>query len=31
LEKGVGKVIIGKAESIMDLVNAKAGTTIQNS
>jgi acetylglutamate kinase len=31
LEKGVGKVIIGKAESILDLVNAKAGTTIQNS
>ncbi|MEI7627845.1 MAG: acetylglutamate kinase [Bacteroidota bacterium] len=31
LEKGVGKVIIGKAESILDLVNAHAGTTIQNS
>jgi acetylglutamate kinase len=31
LERGVGKVIIGKAESILDLVNAKAGTTIQNS
>ncbi|MEI8074595.1 MAG: acetylglutamate kinase [Bacteroidota bacterium] len=31
LEKGVGKVIIGKAESILDLVQAKAGTTIQNS
>ncbi|MEI6087655.1 MAG: acetylglutamate kinase [Bacteroidota bacterium] len=31
LEKGVGKVMIGKAESILDLVNAKAGTTIQNS
>ncbi len=29
LEKGVGKVIIGKAESILDLVKAKAGTTIQ--
>lgn len=29
LEKGVGKVIIGKAESILDLVHAKAGTTIQ--
>jgi acetylglutamate kinase len=31
LEKGVSKVIIGKAESILDLVLAKAGTTIQNS
>ncbi len=31
LEKGVRKVIIGKAESILDLVDAKAGTTIQNS
>lgn len=31
LEKGVSKVIIGKAESILDLVQAKAGTTIQNS
>jgi acetylglutamate kinase len=31
LEKGVGKVIIGKAESILDLIHAKAGTTIQNS
>lgn len=31
LEKGVNKVIIGKAESILDLVQAKAGTTIQNS
>lgn len=31
LERGVGKVIIGKAESILDLVYAKAGTTIQNS
>jgi acetylglutamate kinase len=31
LERGVGKVIIGKAASILDLVNAKAGTTIQNS
>ena len=31
LEKGVGKIIIGKAESILDLVQAKAGTTIQNS
>lgn len=31
LEKGVSKVIIGKAESIMDLVQTKAGTTIQNS
>jgi len=30
LEKGVEKVIIGKAESILDLVQAKAGTTIQN-
>ena len=30
LEKGVQKVIIGKAESILDLVQAKAGTTIQN-
>lgn len=29
LEKGVEKVIIGKAESILDLVQAKAGTTIQ--
>lgn len=31
LEKGVSKVIIGKAESILDLVQAKSGTTIQNS
>jgi acetylglutamate kinase len=31
LDTGVGKVIIGKAESILDLVQAKAGTTIQNS
>jgi acetylglutamate kinase len=31
LEKGVEKVIIGKAESILDLVQAKAGTTIQKS
>jgi acetylglutamate kinase len=31
LDKGVEKVIIGKAESILDLVQAKAGTTIQNS
>lgn len=31
LEKGVNKVIIGKAESILELVQAKAGTTIQNS
>jgi acetylglutamate kinase len=31
LEKGVKKVVIGKAESILDLVQAKAGTTIQNS
>jgi acetylglutamate kinase len=31
LEKGVEKVVIGKAESILDLVQAKAGTTIQNS
>lgn len=30
LEKGVEKVIIGKAESILDLVQAKAGTTLQN-
>jgi acetylglutamate kinase len=29
LEKGVGKVIIGKAEVLLDLVAAKAGTTIQ--
>jgi acetylglutamate kinase len=31
LEKGVEKVVIGKAESILDLVQAKAGTTILNS
>jgi len=31
LEKGVEKVIIGKAESILDLVIAKTGTTIQKS
>jgi acetylglutamate kinase len=31
LEKGVEKVIIGKAESILDLVQANAGTTIQKS
>jgi acetylglutamate kinase len=31
LEKGVHKVMIGKAESILELVDAKAGTTIQNS
>ena len=31
LEQGVEKVIIGKSESILDLVQAKAGTTIQNS
>jgi acetylglutamate kinase len=31
LEKGVSKVMIGKAESILDLVQAKAGTTIQMS
>jgi acetylglutamate kinase len=30
INKGVNKVIIGKAESILDLVQAKAGTTIQN-
>lgn len=29
IEKGVEKVMIGKAESILDLVQAKAGTTIQ--
>ena len=29
LDKGVEKVIIGKAESILDLVQAKTGTTIQ--
>lgn len=31
LEKGVEKVIIGKAESILVLLEAKAGTTIQKS
>jgi acetylglutamate kinase len=31
LEYGVGKVIIGKAESILDLLQAKSGTIIQNS
>lgn len=31
LEKGVEKVIIGKAESILELLEAKAGTTIQKS
>lgn len=30
LASGVGKVIIGKAESILALVESKAGTTIQN-
>jgi acetylglutamate kinase len=30
LEKGVSKVIIGRAESVLDLVQAKEGTIIQN-
>jgi acetylglutamate kinase len=28
LQKGVGKVIIGKAESLQELINGKSGTTI---
>jgi acetylglutamate kinase len=28
LQKGVGKVIIGKAEALQELINGKSGTTI---